>query len=38
LRRGDRSAAADIMEEFLKYHPDWPNAAKMREAIVQFRQ
>jgi tetratricopeptide (TPR) repeat protein len=38
LQRGDRRAAADDLEDFLKYHPDWPTAAKMREKIVQFRQ
>ena len=38
LRHGDRRAAADDLEDFLRYHPDWPTAAKMRESIVQFRQ
>ena len=38
LRRGDQRAAADDLEDFLKYHPDWPQAAKMRESILQFRQ
>jgi Tfp pilus assembly protein PilF len=38
LRRGERREAADVLEEFLKYHPDWPQAAKMRETIAQLRQ
>ncbi len=38
LRRGDRRAAAEDMEEFLKYHPDWPQAVKMRETIAQLKQ
>jgi len=37
LRRGERSEAADVLEEFLKYHPDWPQAAKMRQTIAQLR-
>ncbi|HMD70652.1 MAG TPA: tetratricopeptide repeat protein [Bryobacteraceae bacterium] len=38
LRRGQRREAAAVLEEFLKYHPDWPQAAKMRETIAQLRQ
>jgi len=38
LRRGDRRAAADDLEEFLKYHPDWPRAERMRESIAEWRQ
>jgi len=38
LRRGERPAAADDLEDFLKHHPDWPKAAAMRQAIAQFRQ
>jgi tetratricopeptide (TPR) repeat protein len=38
LRRGERSAAADVLEEFLHYHPDWPQAARMREAIAELRK
>ena len=38
LRRGDRGAAADDLENFLRYHPDWPQAAKMRETIAGLRQ
>jgi len=38
LRRKERGAAADDMEDFLKHHPDWPQAAKMRETIADLRQ
>jgi tetratricopeptide (TPR) repeat protein len=38
LRRGEKSAAADVLEEFLRYHPDWPQAARVREKIVELRQ
>jgi tetratricopeptide (TPR) repeat protein len=38
LRNGNRRAAADDMEDFLKHHPDWPQAGKMREKIVELRQ
>ncbi len=38
LRRGEKRAAADEMEDFLRQHPDWPQAAKMREAIAGLRQ
>jgi Tfp pilus assembly protein PilF len=37
LRRGERHEAADVLEEFLKYHPDWPQAAKMRQTIAELR-
>lgn len=37
LRRGERREAADVMEEFLKYHPDYPEAAKMRRTIGELR-
>jgi tetratricopeptide (TPR) repeat protein len=38
LRRDDKRAAADDLESFLKHHPDWPQAAKMRETIDSLRQ
>ena len=38
LRRGDRAAAADDLEDFLKHHPDWPKAGAMRQRIAEFRQ
>jgi tetratricopeptide (TPR) repeat protein len=38
LRRQDIHAAADDLENFLKYHPDWPRAAKMKEQIELWRK
>jgi Tfp pilus assembly protein PilF len=38
LRRGDTRGAADVLEEFLKHHPDWPQAAKMRAQIAEWRR
>jgi tetratricopeptide (TPR) repeat protein len=38
LRRGEKNAAADLLEEFLRYHPDWPQAARMRENIAELRK
>jgi tetratricopeptide (TPR) repeat protein len=38
LRRKDFRKAADELEDFLRYHPDSPAAAKMREAIGKWRQ
>lgn len=38
LRRADKRAAADVLEEFLRYHPDWPQAGRMRENIATLRQ
>ena len=38
LRRSERREAAAVLEEFLKYHPDWPQAAKMRQTIAELRQ
>jgi tetratricopeptide (TPR) repeat protein len=38
LRRGDRPAAAGDLEGFLQHHPDWPQAAQMRETIAALRQ
>jgi tetratricopeptide (TPR) repeat protein len=37
LRRGDNRAAAADLEEFLKYHPDWPKAAEMRAKIREWK-
>jgi tetratricopeptide (TPR) repeat protein len=36
-RRQERSAAADELAEFLRYHPDWPEAARINERIVWLR-
>jgi tetratricopeptide (TPR) repeat protein len=38
LRHGERREAAAVLDEFLKYHPGWPQAAKMRETIAELRQ
>jgi tetratricopeptide (TPR) repeat protein len=38
LRRGDPRAAAADLESFLQHHPDWPEAAKMRGQIVEWRR
>jgi Tfp pilus assembly protein PilF len=37
FRQGDKSAAADVLEDFLTQHPNWPQAAKMRETIAGLR-
>jgi len=36
LRRGEKQAAAEVLENFLGYHPDYPYAAKMREKITEL--
>lgn len=38
LRRGDNAAAADDLQDFLKHHPDWPQAAKMRAKVEELRR
>lgn len=38
LRRKDHHAAADDLVNFLKYHPDWPRAAKMKAEIEEWRK
>jgi tetratricopeptide (TPR) repeat protein len=38
LRKGDRRAAASDMEDFLKHHPDYPQAPRMREVIAKLRK
>jgi len=37
LRRGDRTAAAGELEEFLRYHPDAPEAARVRAQVERLR-
>ena len=37
LRRHDWARAADQLDEFLRYHPDWPTADKVRETIAKLR-
>jgi len=38
LRRKQRAAAASDLEDFLKFHPDWPKAAEMRRSIAEWRR
>jgi Tfp pilus assembly protein PilF len=38
LRRGEKREAADVLEDFVSHHPDYPQAAKMRESIVELRR
>jgi len=38
LRRGEKRAAADVLEDFVQRHPDYPTADKIRENIVKLRQ
>jgi tetratricopeptide (TPR) repeat protein len=38
LRRGQRLETAADLEDFLQHHPDWPQAAKMRETIAGLRR
>jgi len=37
IRQKRSEAAADQLEEFLRYHPDWPQAAEMRRGISKLR-
>jgi len=37
LRRGQPRKAAAELEDFLKYHPDWPQAARLRQQIAKWR-
>ena len=37
LRRGEKAAAAEALEDFLAHHPDWPQAARVREEIAELR-
>jgi len=38
LRRGDNTAAAAVLEDFLTHHPDYPTAARIRETIEKLRR
>jgi tetratricopeptide (TPR) repeat protein len=38
LRQQEYSAAADALEDFLKHHPDYPTAEKIRENIARLRE
>lgn len=37
LHRGQKAKAANVLEDFLRRHPDWPLAEKMRDTISQLR-
>jgi tetratricopeptide (TPR) repeat protein len=37
LRRHQPAAAADELEDFLRRHPDWPQAANIRLAVAKLR-
>jgi tetratricopeptide (TPR) repeat protein len=37
LRQRQPTEAAEALEDFLRQHPDWPAAAKLRETIGQLR-
>lgn len=38
LRRGEKAAAAEALADFLAHHPDWPQAAKMRQEITELKR
>jgi len=38
LRRGENGAAADALEDFLRRHPDYPTAEKIRQSVAKLRQ
>jgi len=38
LRRGDARRAADQLEDFVRHHPDWPGAERIREEITRLRK
>jgi tetratricopeptide (TPR) repeat protein len=38
LRRGNRRAVAEVLEDFLRHHPDYPQAEAMRKRIAEFQQ
>jgi tetratricopeptide (TPR) repeat protein len=38
LKRGERQAAVEDLEDFLKRHPDWPQAAELRARIAGWKQ
>jgi Tfp pilus assembly protein PilF len=38
MRRGEKLAAADVLENFVQHHPDYPQAPKMRDTIVELRK
>jgi tetratricopeptide (TPR) repeat protein len=38
LRRGEKREAADVLADFLSHHPDYPQAAKVRQNIEELRK
>jgi Flp pilus assembly protein TadD len=38
MLRGDKRDAADVLEDFLRHHPDYPQAAAMRQRIDELRR
>jgi len=38
LRRGEKREAAEVMDDFLRHHPDYPQAAKVRQNIEEWRK
>lgn len=37
LRRRESTKAAEQLDEFIRLHPDWPGAPKIREAVTRLR-
>jgi len=37
IRKNQPGRAAEVLEGFLRSHPDWPSAAKMEQSIAQLR-
>jgi Tfp pilus assembly protein PilF len=38
MRRGENREAADVLEDFVRHHPDFPTADKIRENVAKLRQ
>jgi tetratricopeptide (TPR) repeat protein len=38
VRQGAKGAAANALDEFLRYHPDWPQGAQLRAKIAELRK
>ena len=37
-RQGAKSAAAEMLAEFLRYHPDWPQGPQLRAKIAELQE
>ena len=37
IRRNNRGAAAESLEDFLNHHPDWPQSERLRRTIAELR-